>query len=164
MGDNTIHYEGHVRMMGAVQPFISGAISKTINMASEATVEQIGDAYRMSWELGLKANALYRDGSKRTQPLNTAKEEERKAEVIDLRQRRAIRVKLSDERSSVTHKFSIAGHEGYITVGLFDDGTPGEIFLTMAKEGSTISGFADAFAAACASALAAADAYPSALA
>jgi ribonucleoside-diphosphate reductase alpha chain len=103
-------------------------------------------AYVEGWKLGLKALAVYRDGSKRTQPLNTAKEEERKAEVIDLRQRRAVRVKLSDERSSVTHKFSIAGHEGYLTVGLYDDGNPGEIFLRMAKEGSTISGLMDTIA------------------
>jgi ribonucleoside-diphosphate reductase alpha chain len=98
------------------------------------------------WRRGLKALAVYRDGSKRTQPLNTGKDEEKKAEVIDLRARRAVRVKLPDERQSVTHKFSIAGHEGYLTVGLYQDGTPGEIFLRMAKEGSTISGLMDTIA------------------
>jgi ribonucleoside-diphosphate reductase alpha chain len=145
-GVRSIHWMGHIRMMGAVQPFLSGAISKTVNLPNDATVDDLMAAYVEGWKLGLKALAVYRDGSKRTQPLNTAKEEERKAEVIDLRQRRAVRVKLSDERSSVTHKFSIAGHEGYLTVGLYDDGNPGEIFLRMAKEGSTISGLMDTIA------------------
>jgi ribonucleoside-diphosphate reductase alpha chain len=159
-GERSIHYMGHIRMMGATQPFISGAISKTVNVPREATVEDIEKAYVESWRLGAKAISIYRDGSKRTQPLNTSK-----AGVADTRNaagaqaevrevvkeivkivERPQRRKLPDERNAITHKFDIAGHEGYITVGLFDDGTPGEIFLTMAKEGSTISGFADAFA------------------
>jgi ribonucleoside-diphosphate reductase alpha chain len=156
-GERSIHYMGHIRMMGATQPFISGAISKTVNVPREASVEDIEKAYIESWRLGAKAISIYRDGSKRTQPLNTSK-----ASVADTRNagaevrevvkevvkivERPTRRKLPDERPSITHKFDIAGHEGYITVGLFDDGQPGEIFLTMAKEGSTISGFADAFA------------------
>jgi ribonucleoside-diphosphate reductase alpha chain len=156
-GERSIHYMGHIRMMGAAQPFISGAISKTVNVPREASVEDIEKAYVESWRLGAKAISIYRDGSKRTQPLNTSK-----AGVADTRNtgadvrevvkevvkivERPTRRKLPDERPSITHKFDIAGHEGYITVGLFDDGQPGEIFLTMAKEGSTISGFADAFA------------------
>jgi ribonucleoside-diphosphate reductase alpha chain len=155
-GERSIQYMGHIRMMGATQPFISGAISKTVNVPREATVEEVEKAYIESWRLGAKAISIYRDGSKRTQPLNTSK-----AGVADTRNNlgatevvkeivkiveRPTRRKLPDERHSITHKFDIAGHEGYITVGLFDDGTPGEIFLTMAKEGSTISGFADAFA------------------
>ena len=143
-GSRFIHYTGHLKMIGAVQPFISGAISKTINVPTEATVEDIERAYLDAWRLGTKAVSVYRDGSKRTQPLNTAKQtgEEAAAAVGD----QPVRRKLPDERNAITHKFDIAGHEGYITVGLFDDGTPGEIFLVMAKEGSTISGFADAFA------------------
>ena len=156
-GERSIHYMGHIRMMGATQPFISGAISKTVNVPREASIEDIEKAYIESWRLGAKAISIYRDGSKRTQPLNTSK-----AGVADTRNagaevrevvkevvkivERPTRRKLPDERPSITHKFDIAGHEGYITVGLFDDGQPGEIFLTMAKEGSTISGFADAFA------------------
>jgi len=155
-GDRSIDYMGHIRMMGATQPFISGAISKTVNVPREATVEDIEKAYIESWRLGAKAISIYRDGSKRTQPLNTSK-----AQVADTRNvtevrevvkevvkivERPQRRKLPDERNAITHKFDVAGHEGYITVGLFDDGTPGEIFLVMAKEGSTISGFADAFA------------------
>ena len=157
-GERSIQYMGHIRMMGATQPFISGAISKTVNVPREATVEDIERAYIESWRLGAKAISIYRDGSKRTQPLNTSK-----AQVADTRNIGQLEVrevvkevvkivetpkrrKLPDERNAITHKFDIAGHEGYITVGLFDDGTPGEIFLTMAKEGSTISGFADAFA------------------
>ncbi len=142
-GTRSIHYLGHIRMMGAVQPFISGAISKTVNVPKEATIEEIMQAYLESWRLGVKAISIYRDGSKRTQPLNTSKEksaDRAKAAALPVRR------KLSDERRAVTHKFDIAGHEGYITVGLYEDGTPGEIFLVMAKEGSTISGFADAFA------------------
>jgi ribonucleoside-diphosphate reductase alpha chain len=152
---------GHIRMMGATQPFISGAISKTVNVPREATVEEIEKAYLESWRLGAKAVSIYRDGSKRTQPLNTSKAgvaDTRNAAGVggaDVREmvkeivkvvERPSRRKLPDERQALTHKFDIAGHEGYITVGLFADGTPGEIFLTMAKEGSTISGFADAFA------------------
>jgi ribonucleoside-diphosphate reductase alpha chain len=129
--------------MGAVQPFISGAISKTVNVPKESSVEEIMQAYVEAWRLGVKAISIYRDGSKRTQPLNTSKDRE-----PDRAKSAAhpVRRKLPDERRAVTHKFDIAGHEGYITVGLYEDGMPGEIFLVMAKEGSTISGFADAFA------------------
>ena len=161
-GERSIHYMGHIRMMGATQPFISGAISKTVNVPREATVEDIEKAYIESWRLGAKAISIYRDGSKRTQPLNTSKAAwptrasraagveagvaarvvKEVVKIVETPKRR----KLPDERNAITHKFDIAGHEGYITVGLFDDGTPGEIFLMMAKEGSTISGFADAFA------------------
>jgi ribonucleoside-diphosphate reductase alpha chain len=145
-GVRSIHWMGHIRMMGAVQPFLSGAISKTVNLPNDATADDLMQAYVEGWRQGLKALAVYRDGSKRTQPLNTGKDEEKKGEVIDLRTRRAVRVKLPDERESVTHKFSIAGHEGYLTVGLYQDGTPGEIFLRMAKEGSTVSGLMDTIA------------------
>jgi ribonucleoside-diphosphate reductase alpha chain len=141
-GVRSIHYMGHVRMVGAVQPFISGAISKTVNVPKDATVEEIQQAYIDSWRLGTKAVSIYRDGSKRTQPLNTSRDKEKTAAVEPGPRRR----KLPDERHAITHKFDIQGHEGYITVGLFEDGQPGEIFLVMAKEGSTISGFADAFA------------------
>jgi ribonucleoside-diphosphate reductase alpha chain len=143
-GTRSIHYMGHIKMVGAVQPFLSGAISKTVNVPKDATVEEIEKAYIDSWRLGAKAVSIYRDGSKRTQPLNTSKDKVAAAgaAVVDVPRRR----KLPDERRAITHKFDIAGHEGYITVGLFDDGMPGEIFLVMAKEGSTISGFADAFA------------------
>ena len=160
-GERSIQYMGHIRMMGATQPFISGAISKTVNVPREATVEDIEHAYLESWRLGAKAISIYRDGSKRTQPLNTSRAgvgdtrnaggslgesvHETVEEVVRVVER-PTRRKLGDERQSITHKFDIAGHEGYITVGLYEDGTPGEIFLTMAKEGSTISGFADAFA------------------
>jgi ribonucleoside-diphosphate reductase alpha chain len=153
-GSRTIHYMGHVKMMGAVQPFISGAISKTINMPNDATVEDIMHAYVESWKLGLKAIAIYRDGSKRTQPLNTSKDkEEPKAMAGESREARALRHKLPDERRSITHKFDIAGHEGYITAGMYEDGQPGEIFITMSKEGSTISGLMDSFATAISMAL-----------
>ncbi|MBI1874979.1 MAG: vitamin B12-dependent ribonucleotide reductase [Acidobacteria bacterium] len=164
-GSRSIHYMGHIKMMGAVQPFISGAISKTVNVPTEATVDEIMQAYIESWRVGVKAISIYRDGSKRTQPLNTSKDNvtAEVAEPFDSAQGRPfdsarpiratvaakpepVRRKLPDERRAITHKFDIAGHEGYITVGLFEDGTPGEIFLVMAKEGSTISGFADAFA------------------
>jgi len=155
-GERSIHYMGHIRMMGAAQPFISGAISKTVNVPKEATVEEIEQAYLESWRLGAKAVSIYRDGSKRTQPLNTSKDAKATAEpketvnaavaAVLAAARGPVRRRLSDERQSITHKFDIAGHEGYITVGLFEDGMPGEIFLVMAKEGSTISGFADAFA------------------
>ena len=146
-GQRSIHYTGHIRMIGATQPFISGAISKTINVPTEANVEQIEQAYIEAWRLGTKAVSIYRDGSKRTQPLNTssgAQTAEAIAAAAGISQ--PVRRKLPDERQALTHKFDIAGHEGYITVGLFEDATPGEIFLVMAKEGSTISGFADAFA------------------
>jgi ribonucleoside-diphosphate reductase alpha chain len=151
-GLRSIHYMGHIRMMGATQPFISGAISKTVNVPKDASVEEIMAAYIESWKLGAKAVSIYRDGSKRTQPLNTSRDKtaaekaQALAEAAVAAMPRPVRRKLSDERRSLTHKFDIAGHEGYITVGMFDDGQPGEIFLVMAKEGSTISGFADAFA------------------
>ncbi|HXD72531.1 MAG TPA: vitamin B12-dependent ribonucleotide reductase [Vicinamibacterales bacterium] len=148
-GQRSIHYMGHIKMMGATQPFISGAISKTVNVPKEATVADIQEAYIQSWKLGAKAISIYRDGSKRTQPLNTSKDKT----AAEIAQAAAasmvtgpIRRKLPDERKALTHKFDIQGHEGYITVGMFENGQPGEIFLVMAKEGSTISGFADAFA------------------
>jgi len=143
-GTRSIHYIGHLKMMGAVQPFISGAISKTINMPSNATIDEIELAYVEAWKLGLKAVAVYRDGCKRSQPLSTGKDKDK---LTDLGVApTAVRRKLPDERESITHKFSISGHEGYITVGKYEDGTPGEIFITMAKEGSTISGLMDSFA------------------
>jgi ribonucleoside-diphosphate reductase alpha chain len=148
-GTRSIHYMGHIKMMGATQPFISGAISKTVNVPKDATIEEIQEAYVQSWRLGAKAVSIYRDGSKRTQPLNTSRDA--KAALKETAEALAavaqpVRRRLPDERQSITHKFDIAGHEGYITVGMFEDGSPGEIFLVMAKEGSTISGFADAFA------------------
>jgi ribonucleoside-diphosphate reductase alpha chain len=143
-GERSIHYMGHIKMMGAVQPFISGAISKTVNVPKAAGVEEIEQAYIDAWRIGAKAVSIYRDGSKRTQPLNTSRDKEKAAAAADVSGPR--RRRLPDERQSITHKFDIAGHEGYITVGLYEDGQPGELFLTMAKEGSTISGFADAFA------------------
>jgi ribonucleoside-diphosphate reductase alpha chain len=150
-GTRSIHYMGHIKMMGAVQPFISGAISKTVNVPKDATVEDIEQAYIDSWRIGAKAVSIYRDGSKRTQPLNTSKAAIERAGQLQADGTVAAvampaRRRLPDERTSITHKFDIAGHEGYITVGLYEDGQPGELFLTMAKEGSTISGFADAFA------------------
>jgi ribonucleoside-diphosphate reductase alpha chain len=146
-GERSIYYMGHIKMMGATQPFISGAISKTVNVPKEATVEEIMEAYIQSWKMGAKAISIYRDGSKRTQPLNTGKDKvAAEVEKVVASMGQPVRRRLPDERQAVTHKFDIAGHEGYITVGLFEDGTPGELFLVMAKEGSTISGFADAFA------------------
>jgi ribonucleoside-diphosphate reductase alpha chain len=152
-GSRTIHYMGHVKMMGAVQPFISGAISKTINMPTDATIDDIMHAYMESWKLGLKAIAIYRDGSKRTQPLTTSKDKEEKKVAAEAKEARPLRRKLPDERRSFTHKFDIAGHEGYITAGMYEDGQPGEIFITMSKEGSTISGLMDSFATAVSMAL-----------
>jgi len=147
-GTRSIHYMGHIRMMAAAQPFISGAISKTVNVPSEASVDDILQAYMESWKLGLKAVAIYRDGSKRTQPLSTTTDA-KIAEAKEARDApRALRRKLPDERHSITHKFSIAGQEGYFTVGLYEDGSPGEIFIKMSKEGSTISGLMDSFAVA----------------
>jgi ribonucleoside-diphosphate reductase alpha chain len=165
-GKRSIHYMAHLKMMGAAQPFISGAISKTVNMPSESTAPDIRDAYVQAWKMGLKCVAIYRDGSKRSQPLNTKKTneggdktaadpnragelearfKELEAEVNTLRLQsgKPLRHRLSDTRTAVTHKFDIAGHEGYLTVGLFDDGHPGELFITMAKEGSTIGGLMD---------------------
>ena len=145
-GTRSIHYLGHIRMMGAAQPFLSGAISKTVNVPKEATSDEIMQAYVEAWRLGVKSISIYRDGSKRTQPLNTSRDAAPAAARAETAAPRPARRKLPDEREAITHKFEIAGHEGYITVGLFEDRTPGEIFLVMAKEGSTISGFADAFA------------------
>src|SRR5437016_4912818 len=156
-GGRSIRWTGHVKMMAAAQPFLSGAISKTINMPEEATVEDIMNAYIESWRLGLKAVAIYRDNSKRSQPLSAAKDakkEDKKTEAApraaepvqrELFQR-AQREKMPYERASVTHKFSVSGHEGYITVGMYDDGRPGEVFIKMAKEGSTLSGVMDGLA------------------
>jgi ribonucleoside-diphosphate reductase alpha chain len=141
-GTRSIHWMGHVRMMGAVQPFLSGAISKTVNLPEDASANDIMHAYKEGWRLGLKALAVYRDGSKRTQPLNAGKDASQ-AKSAELR---PIRRKLPDEREAVTHKFSIAGHEGYLTVGLYENAQPGEIFLRMAKEGSTVSGLMDTIA------------------
>jgi ribonucleoside-diphosphate reductase alpha chain len=154
-GGRSITWTGHVKMMAAAQPFLSGAISKTINMPEESTVEDISNAYIESWKLGLKAVAIYRDNSKRSQPLNAGgKKEEKKAEPaaanLEPTQRelfaRAVREKMPVERASVTHKFSVGGHEGYITVGMYEDNRPGEIFIKMSKEGSTLSGVMDGLA------------------
>ncbi|GIW42060.1 MAG: ribonucleoside-diphosphate reductase subunit alpha [Candidatus Binatia bacterium] len=139
-GTRSIHPLGHLRMMGAVQPFISGAISKTINMPEETTVEEIMEAYRTAWKLGVKAVAIYRDGCKRVQPLVTGKKEKAVAPEQTFR---PVRRRLPADCKAIRHKFEIAGHEGYIHVGFFEDGTPGEIFIKMAKEGSTISGLMD---------------------
>jgi ribonucleoside-diphosphate reductase alpha chain len=149
-GSRAIHYKGHVKMMSAVQPFLSGAISKTVNMPNEATVDEIMQTYTEAWKLGLKAIAIYRDGSKRTQPLNTSADkkaaEPKPPERNVSRPVQPVQRKLPVERRAITHKFNIAGHEGYITVGMYDDGAPGEIFINMSKEGSTVSGLMDAFA------------------
>ncbi|HWN70108.1 MAG TPA: vitamin B12-dependent ribonucleotide reductase, partial [Haliangium sp.] len=183
-GTRSIHYMGHIRMMAATQPFLSGAISKTVNLPSDCTIEDIEDAYIQAWNMGLKAIAVYRDGCKRTQPLSTTREQatsngaqvhlkaakavlqdedvlelldpEERRMIEDLRARRsrpagppaAVRYKLPPERSSFTHKFAVGGHEGYVTVGLYEDGQPGEIFVRMAKEGSVIAGLMDSFATA----------------
>jgi len=147
-GTRSIAPMGHVRMMAGVQPFISGSMSKTVNLPTEATVEDIQQTYMESWKLGLKCIAIYRDGCKRSQPLSTSLDKENKAVTAAAVETdyKAVRHKLPDERKAVTHKFDIAGHEGYLTVGLYEDGSPGELFVTMAKEGSTISGLMDAFA------------------
>jgi len=157
-GKRSISYMAHLKMMGATQPFISGAISKTVNLPHECTVEDIKDAYVQAWKMGLKCVAIYRDGSKRSQPLNTSKTNESgqnntaddrlkelEREVAKLRAQsgQPLRRRLPDTRTAITHKFEIAGHEGYLTVGLFQDGQPGELFITMAKEGSTIGGLMD---------------------
>ena len=161
-GKRSIGYMAHLKMMGAAQPFISGAISKTVNMPSECTVAEIRDTYVQAWKMGLKCVAIYRDGSKRSQPLNTKKtneagdktvvapaldsrikELEAQVEQLQGESGKPLRRRLSDTRTAVTHKFDIAGHEGYLTVGLFDDHAPGELFITMAKEGSTIGGLMD---------------------
>ncbi|MGH7293031.1 MAG: hypothetical protein ACREJT_17550, partial [Myxococcota bacterium] len=217
LGERFIATEGHIRMMAAAQPFVSGAISKTINLPAEASVEDVASAYRLSWELGLKANALYRDGSKLSQPLSSKSDTEAEADeetaveaalgeasteaagasatlmsstssafatsilapgmaspapgrmsglpdpqssvlspqspsspepsyierIIEKIVERPLRQRLPDTRRSITHRFNVAGHEGYLTVGLYDDGRPGELFITMSKEGSTIGGLMD---------------------
>jgi ribonucleoside-diphosphate reductase alpha chain len=160
-GTRSIHYMGHLRMMSATQPFISGAISKTVNLPNGASVEDIMEAYLQAWKLGLKAVAVYRDGCKQSQPLSAAgsatalsKKEDGSRTGVSAPQEdenlnappRAVRHKLQEERASITHKFNVGGHEGYITVGLYPDGEPGELFITMAKEGSTVSGLMDSFA------------------
>ena len=163
-GKRFIHYMGHIRMMGAVQPFLSGAISKTVNMPKESTTEDIRKVYVEGWKLGLKAVAIYRDGSKRIQPLNTSNDEKPAAKparskdgqsacgglideaMLEAARRLPHRERLPATRPSITHKFSVGGHEGYLTVGQYEDGRPGELFVTMAKEGSTVGGMMDAFA------------------
>ena len=166
-GRRSIGYLAHLKMMGAAQPFISGAISKTVNMPNECTVAEVRDTYVQAWKMGLKCVAIYRDGSKRSQPLNTKKTNEGanktaaptaeetvaletrllelETEVLRLRSDsgKPLRRRLTDTRQALTHKFDIAGHEGYLTVGMFDDNQPGELFITMAKEGSTIGGLMD---------------------
>lgn len=159
MGDNSIHYLGHVKMMAAVQPFLSGAISKTVNMPEEATVEDIEQIHIDSWKMGLKAVAIYRDNCKVAQPLSMAKKDGAKeapgaksamstatAEPVIAGATRAVRRKLPQVRSSRTYKFQIADLEGYFTVGEYDDGTPGELFISVSKQGSTLSGLMDSFA------------------
>jgi ribonucleoside-diphosphate reductase alpha chain len=141
-GVRSIAWRAHIRMMAAAQPFLSGAISKTVNMPRDTTPADIADAYLEGWQLGLKALAVYRDGSKESQPLSTSTEGDRAAAKQAAVPRRE---RLPDTRQSVTHKFNVAGHEGYITVGLYDDRRPGELFITMAKEGSTIGGLMDCF-------------------
>ncbi len=144
-GERSIHYMGHIRMMAACQPFISGAISKTVNLPHEATVDEIAQIYMEAWKRGLKAIAVYRDGSKRLQPLTAGT---KAARVSHDAPPQPLRVRLPDERQALTHKFSIVGHEGYLTVGLYPNGQPGEMFIAMAKEGSTVSGLMDCFATA----------------
>jgi ribonucleoside-diphosphate reductase alpha chain len=170
-GKRSIHYMAHLSMMAAAQPFISGAISKTVNLPNEATVADVRDAYVQAWRMGLKCVAIYRDGSKRSQPLNTKKTNEggdktaapTNDEALALQKRikelesqvanlsnqlgQPLRRRLPETRAAINHKFDIAGHEGYVTVGLFEDGTPGELFITMAKEGSTIGGLMDSVGA-----------------
>ena len=149
-GTRSISHLGHIKMMGAVQPFISGAISKTVNLPETASVDDVMDAYIEAWKHGVKAIAIYRDGSKKVQPVSTGTETSNSAKTTQVTERvvevARPRRRLADTRASLTHKFTIEGHEGYITVGLFDDGTPGELFVTMAKEGSTLSGMMDSFA------------------
>ena len=162
-GKRSIRYMAHLKMMAAAQPFISGAISKTVNLPTDCTVEDIQDAYVQAWKMGLKCVAIYRDGSKRSQPLNTKttrptsnpdrtpedghlKELETEIEKLRTQVGKPIRRRLPETRTAITHKFDIAGHEGYLTVGLFEDRQPGEVFITMAKEGSTIGGLMDCIA------------------
>ena len=145
-GKRHIHYLAHLKMMAAVQPYLSGAISKTINMPKESTAEEIASAYMEGWKMGLKAVAIYRDGSKRLQPVNTdsnTSDKKKKTASEEIASPRPFRRRLAETRQSITHKFSVAGHEGYLTVGLYEDGQPGELFITMAKEGSTVGGLMD---------------------
>jgi ribonucleoside-diphosphate reductase alpha chain len=146
-GERSIEWRAHVSMMAAAQPFLSGAISKTVNMPTESTPKDVADAYLWGWKLGLKALAIYRDGSKQSQPLSTTTEgdKEKRKSLQDQPAKRPRRERLPDTRESRTHKFNVAGHEGYITVGLYPDGRPGELFITMAKEGSTVGGLMDCF-------------------
>ncbi|NOZ41229.1 MAG: intein-containing adenosylcobalamin-dependent ribonucleoside-diphosphate reductase [Planctomycetes bacterium] len=145
-GSRSIAWKAHITMMAAAQPFLSGAISKTVNMPRDTTPKEIAEAYVDGWKLGLKALAIYRDGSKDSQPLNTSTEaDQANDKAAALAAGKPRRDRLPDTRQSLTHKFSVSGHEGYITVGLFDDGRPGELFITMAKEGSTIGGLMNAF-------------------
>jgi ribonucleoside-diphosphate reductase alpha chain len=144
-GERSIHYMGHIRMMAACQLFLSGAISKTVNMPTEANIDEIAQTYIEAWKMGLKAIAIYRDGSKRLQPLNTGRKDQKAKRLAPPPPQR---VRLPDERKAITHKFSIAGHEGYLTVGLYPNGKPGEMFIAMAKEGSVVSGLMDSFATA----------------
>ena len=140
---------GHIRMMAAVQPFLSGAISKTVNVPRETTVEEIRNIYVEGWKLGLKAVAVYRDGSKRTQPVSVQRaQKETAAPLAPALAAMPNRRRLPATRPSITHKFDVANHEGYLNVGLYEDGTPGELFVTMSKEGSTVGGMMDAFATA----------------
>ncbi|MDP7305153.1 MAG: vitamin B12-dependent ribonucleotide reductase, partial [Pirellulaceae bacterium] len=147
-GVRSINWRSHVRMMAAAQPFLSGAISKTVNMPNDSTPADIAEAYMWGWTLGLKALAIYRDGSKLSQPLSTKSEGDKDAEK-DVEKEpvkaKPSRERLPDTRQSITHKFNVGGHEGYINVGLYPDGRPGELFITMAKEGSTIGGLMDCF-------------------
>ncbi len=167
-GTRSIHYMGHLKMMAAAQPFISGAISKTVNLPNAATVEDISEAYIQAWKLGLKAVAVYRDGCKQSQPLSAAGSKTANSTKDDAARNaaaahvpednlngppRAVRHKLQEERMSITHKFKVSDHEGYITVGLYPNGEPGELFIKMAKEGSTVSGLMDSFALAASLAL-----------
>ena len=154
-GHRCIHYMGHIRMMAAVQKFLSGAISKTVNMPKEATIDEIQQVYVDAWKLGLKAVAIYRDGSKRTQPVNVGRDKDTSKEKKAVAPAPAAalvpaphRKRMATTGSSLRHKFDVAGHEGYLHVGLYDDGAPGELFITMAKEGSTVGGMMDAFATA----------------
>ncbi|MBI2063996.1 MAG: vitamin B12-dependent ribonucleotide reductase [Candidatus Yanofskybacteria bacterium] len=144
-GVRSISYMGHIKMMGAVQPFISGAISKTVNLPNDATAKDIREAFIQSWKLGLKAVAVYRDGCKSVQPLNVSAEEVTRKDGVE-KEGRYVRIKLPRDRDAKTHKFSVGGHEGYLTVGLYPDGTPGETFIVIAKEGSTVSGLFDTIA------------------
>lgn len=143
-GTRSIPWLAHLKMLAAAQPFLSGAISKTVNMPNKSTPDDIEAAIRRAWELGLKSVTLYRDGSKSHQPINTSADKKDATQLADSPPKQ-VRRPLPNERQSLTKKFSIGGHDGYVTVGLYPDGTPGELFISMSKEGSTISGMMDAF-------------------